>query len=240
MVCWIQSAQSREHGSGGSQMRPLAQLVSLCLVTMAPVTGCREQQSRAASTISETSSAASRDAGRTLDGAIASGGDADEPPFSPDVPVGDTYAAQGRVDLGRRSFERGKWRGDGRGPDEVELQQAITHYNKAIKLDPTFAEAYCGRGEVSLELGQTWIMEDFSKANSALQDAIADYTKAIELDPDNLAAYLGRGSTHQALGDYGPAMVDFESALTIDPGNEDARSRIADLKDEMGLSESGG
>jgi len=154
------------------------------------------------------------------------------------VQTGDTYAAQGRVQQGRRSFGRGKRRDS--GPlDEVELQQAITHYDKAIDLDPTLADAYCGRGDVELELGQAWIADDSNKANSALQDAIADYTKAIELDSQYLAAYLGRGSTHQALGDYGPALADFEKALDLDSGNEDARSRIKALKDEAGMSEDG-
>jgi tetratricopeptide (TPR) repeat protein len=217
-------------------MRPLAQLVSLSVAAIALVTGCREQQSRVRSTVAEATSASSSDTGRTLDDAIASGGEVGEDPLSPDVPTGDTYAAQGRVDRGRQCLERGKRRGD-REPDHVELHQAIAEYNKAIDLDPTLADAYCGRGDVSLELGQIWIEEDLHRANSALQDAVADYTKAIELDPDNLPAHLGRGSTHRTLGDYGPAMADFERALALDPGNEDARSRIAELKEEAGLAE---
>ncbi len=217
-------------------MRPLAQLLSLALFAVAPVTGCREQPSRSLSTVSETSSTAPGDTGRTLDDAIASGGAVDDAPLSPDTRAGDTYAAQGRADRGRQCFERGKRRGEGEA-DHVELHQAIAEYNKAIELDPTLADAYCGRGDVNLELGQIWIEEDLHKANSALQDAVADYTKAIELDPGNLAAHVGRGSTHRTLGDYGPAVVDFERALVLDPGSEDARSRIAEVKEEAGLSE---
>jgi hypothetical protein len=221
---------------GGTPMRHPARAVCLLVCATALVVGCQQQKAQFASGAPEpATSITSNDTGRTVDNAVASGGDA---VLSPDVQTGDTYSAQGQVQLGRRSFGRGQRRGS--GPlDEVELQQAVTHYDKAIALDPTLAEGYCGRGDVRLELGQAWVPDDFSKANSALQDAIADYTKAIELDPQDLAAYLGRGSTHQALRDYGPALADFEKALDCDPGNEDARARIKALKDEAGMSGEG-
>lgn len=218
-------------------MRHPVRALCLVLCAIALVVGCQQQKSGTPSGTSVSAASTTPDeTGRTLDEAVASGGQDSEAALSPDVQTGNTYAAQGQVQQGRRRFGRGQRRGSG-PPDEVELHEAITHYNKAIDLDPTLAEAYCGRGDVRLELGQSWIADNFGKANGALQDAIADYTKAIELDPQYLAAYLGRGSTHQTLGDYGPALVDFESALELDPGNEDARSRIKALKQEAGMSD---
>jgi tetratricopeptide (TPR) repeat protein len=63
-----------------------------------------------------------------------------------------------------------------RGMDSLSLLQhdkAIGDYSEAIRLDPNYANAYCGRGIAYYEV------ENYDKA-------ISDYSEAIRLDP-NLA-----------------------------------------------------
>ena len=54
--------------------------------------------------------------------------------------------------------------------DQGLYEEAISHYEKAIQIDPDYANAYSWRGAAYSMLGQH-------------QTAIADFTKAIQLDP---------------------------------------------------------
>jgi Flp pilus assembly protein TadD len=60
--------------------------------------------------------------------------------------------------------------------------KAFADFNKAIELDPNYAEAYNNRGVAWDHKG------DYDKA-------IADFNKAIELDPNNAEAYKNRKRT---------------------------------------------
>ena len=82
--------------------------------------------------------------------------------------------------------------------------EAISHYDKAIQLDPDFAKAYINRGNSNFQLGQ-------------YQTAITDYTKAIELDPDDALAYINRGITDIEKGQSETATTDFDKAAQLDP-----------------------
>jgi len=81
---------------------------------------------------------------------------------------------------------------------------AITDLNKAIALDPKFANAYVGRGNAELDLEQ-------------YAAAIADYDKAIALDPENGGTYFNRGYTKKVMGNYSGAKADFKLAFKFDP-----------------------
>ena len=51
-----------------------------------------------------------------------------------------------------------------------DWEEALIHYNEAIKLDPDYVEAYNHRGRAKDELGDS-------------KGATEDYNKAIELEP---------------------------------------------------------
>lgn len=61
-----------------------------------------------------------------------------------------------------------------------ETQKAIADLDKAILINPNFAEAYYNRGVVYNELGEN-------------QKAIADYNQAIRINPNYAEAYYNRG-----------------------------------------------
>jgi tetratricopeptide (TPR) repeat protein len=86
-------------------------------------------------------------------------------------------------------------------PDE-----SITHYNKAIELDPRDSLAYRCRGAAYLEKGQ-------------YDKAISDQNKAIELNPGDAWAYNLRGVAYLEKGQYDKAISDYNKAIKISPWN---------------------
>jgi tetratricopeptide (TPR) repeat protein len=92
---------------------------------------------------------------------------------------------------------------------------AITEFNKAIELNPEYAEAYYFRGKAKCDINH-------------YRDAISDYSKAIELDPHYAAAYYERGYAKNHLKDYYGANIDLATAKEIDPFY--ARNTYKDLE----------
>jgi len=87
-------------------------------------------------------------------------------------------------------------------------QQAIEDFDRAIELDPEFAEAYWGRGKTYHGLGN-------------YQRAIEDFNRAIELDPEFAEVYWDRGKTYNELGSRQQALEDWKAAAKL--GNEQAQ-----------------
>ncbi len=78
-------------------------------------------------------------------------------------------------------------------------KDALSDFNKAIELYPSFAEAYFKRGNIKN------LIEDF-------EGAILDYNKAIELNPNLAEAYHNRGLTKFKSGDEQAGNLDFLKA----------------------------
>jgi tetratricopeptide (TPR) repeat protein len=77
---------------------------------------------------------------------------------------------------------------------------AITDFDKAIEINPKYADAYANRG--GAYLGK----RDYDRA-------IADLNKAIELDPKLSPAYYRRGNAHLAKGDQDRAIAEYTMAI---------------------------
>ena len=90
---------------------------------------------------------------------------------------------------------------------EGKNEEAIDHYNKAIRLKPDYAEAYNNRGIAYDELGQ-------------YQMAIENYNGIIRLKPDLIYAcnaYNNRGNVYRKLGQYQMAIQDYNEAIRLKP-----------------------
>jgi tetratricopeptide (TPR) repeat protein len=87
-----------------------------------------------------------------------------------------------------------------------EYAKAIEDCNKAIQLDPQFAEAYFSRGTAHLR------KRDFDSA-------IADYGQAIQIDPKDARAYLNRAMAYLGKCNYDKALADGDQAISLDPRN---------------------
>ena len=88
------------------------------------------------------------------------------------------------------------------------FEGGISHYNKAIKLNPQMLTAYTNRG--------------LSFAHLKRYDkAIADHTKVIELQPRRSFNYFLRGMTYKLADKLDAAMVDCRKAIEIGPPRAD-------------------
>ncbi|MBQ8222891.1 MAG: tetratricopeptide repeat protein [Bacteroidales bacterium] len=80
-----------------------------------------------------------------------------------------------------------------------QFEEAIEHFDKAIKLDDANFEAYFYRGCAKYNIFQK-------------DDALQDYLKTIELNPDYLQAYFNIGLYYRSINDYDMACYYFKIA----------------------------
>ena len=88
--------------------------------------------------------------------------------------------------------------------EEGQYDRAIAYFNKAIEINPKYADAYNNRGNAYAKKGQ-------------YDKAIADYNKAIEINPRFAAAYNNRGNAYMGNGQYDKAISDYNKAIEINP-----------------------
>jgi tetratricopeptide (TPR) repeat protein len=97
----------------------------------------------------------------------------------------------------------------------------MTDFNKAIEIDSGFAEAYCHRGWMYLQL-RKW------------QEAEYDFRKVIELAPMDSSGYKYLGMRFAQEGDYAAARDPWYKAYEINPQSDDIVFKIAILNDDLG------
>ena len=107
---------------------------------------------------------------------------------------------------------------------EADYNEKLKYYDKAIKLNPDYTDAYINRGLVKNEL------QDFD-------GSIADYNKAIELDSKCSLAYNNRGYTKYKKGDYEGALKDYNKAILLNPKLNIALDNKAKLLSEVCMAD---
>lgn len=107
-------------------------------------------------------------------------------------------------------------------------REALINLNKAIELNPNYAEAYRVRGDIHTNNGS------LTNNREGYELALADYNKAIELNPLDVESFNMRGITHNRKGDHGRAIADFSRAVEIDPNYTFAFSNRGDVYMAMG------
>jgi protein O-mannosyl-transferase len=123
------------------------------------------------------------------------------------------------------------------------INEAMYHYNEAIRIIPDFSEVYFNKGNTYARLGQYQIAIDnynesirfkpyYAEAYNARGCAFADtgqylkamenFNEAIRLEKDYGDAYYNRGLTNTKLRQYQLAFEDFNESIRMKPNNSDA------------------
>lgn len=101
--------------------------------------------------------------------------------------------------------------------DLGESELALDDYTQAIRLQPTFAEAYFNRSFVLYKLGRH-------------DDAQHDLDRVIAISPDLAAAYFNRSFIMLQKGLVARAIADVEKALQLEPTNRKYRQHLEELQ----------
>ncbi len=89
------------------------------------------------------------------------------------------------------------------------LKQALDEFDKAIRLKPTYAEAYSARGTIRNALVQN-------------ERAIQDFDEAIRLNPRYAMAYYNRANVYMDIGQFDKALKDYSEMIALEPTNAEA------------------
>lgn len=105
--------------------------------------------------------------------------------------------------------------------DRRDFDHAIRHFDKAIEIDPEFAEAYNQRALAY------YFKEDFDAS-------IHDCQEAIKRMPCHFGAWSDKGHCHAHLGQMRMALTAYRKALQINPHLECIRESVEELEARLG------
>jgi tetratricopeptide (TPR) repeat protein len=138
------------------------------------------------------------------------------------------------------------------------LDEAVTHYRRALQLRQDFAEAHNNLGRALLDLGQfddaaascrraAELKPGYSEAHDTLgsaqlalgrvDDALASYRRALEIEPDFAEAHSNLGNVWLELGRIDEALASHRRALMIDPNLAGAHNNLGNCLRSLGKLE---
>ena len=111
------------------------------------------------------------------------------------------------------------------------IDSAISAFNRALTLDPKYAEAYAALGKAYWVGYQEGIggSESMEKARSACNQAVADAPSLAE-------GYVCLGSVYRGTGQYEKAVAQFQKATALDPTNDAAFRGLAEAYQKLNRS----
>jgi tetratricopeptide (TPR) repeat protein len=102
-----------------------------------------------------------------------------------------------------------------------KVQEAIGHYEQAIRIRPDYADAHYNLGNALLQAGR-------------LQDAISHYEQAVRIRPDYADAHYNLGVALKDQGKAPEAMAHYEQALRINPDYAEAHCNLGVALQQVG------
>lgn len=100
-------------------------------------------------------------------------------------------------------------------------RRAIQQLDRAIELNPSYANSYFNRGELYFETGD-------------YEQAIDDYSKAIEITPDDPQYYNSRAHSRFMIEDHLAALEDYETAAEMATDSATYQTDLADARQYLG------
>lgn len=126
--------------------------------------------------------------------------------------TGDNDVAQFNLGLVRRS--------------EGRLDEALAHYERAVKIRPAYAEAQNNIAEILI-------------ANNQMADALPHLAEALQLRPDLVDANVNLGIARAAIGQLDAAEAAFRSAVRLAPDNVPALEGLGTTLSQLGRPDEG-
>ncbi|HTM51664.1 MAG TPA: tetratricopeptide repeat protein [Bryobacteraceae bacterium] len=102
--------------------------------------------------------------------------------------------------------------------------RALSCYDRALQINPHFAEAWSNKGNVIRDSGR-------------LEEALACYAQAVASDPELDLAWHNKGATHDMLAQAPEALACLEKAIALNPHNVMAWSSKGVALDHLGRNE---
>lgn len=94
--------------------------------------------------------------------------------------------------------------------DQGRVEEAVTHFNKTIQLDPQFTEAYNNLANAYILQGQ-------------IDKALINYRIALDIDPNNPTLHTNLANALVKRWELEEALLHYGQALRLDPGNQETR-----------------
>ncbi len=104
------------------------------------------------------------------------------------------------------------------------VEESAGYFERAIKIDPTFAPAYLGLANAARELG-TVLMG--APPYETRPKVISAARKALELDPDLAEAHVLLANVQQQQWQWADAEAEYRRALELNPNDADAHAALA-------------
>ncbi len=104
------------------------------------------------------------------------------------------------------------------------IEESIAYFDRAIKLDPTFAPAYVGLASAFRELGTVFVG---APPDQTRPKVISAARKALELDPDLAEAHVLLADVLQQQWHWADADAEYRQALELNPNDAEAHARLA-------------
>ena len=96
-------------------------------------------------------------------------------------------------------------------------EQAVTHFRRALELDPQFILAHINQGDALTALG-------------AYEGAVASYSKALQLGHSSAEVHNALGNALNVLGRTGEAAASYGKALQLRPDYAEAHRNLSVIK----------
>jgi serine/threonine-protein kinase len=110
------------------------------------------------------------------------------------------------------AYLRGRYYWNMRSEDGIA--KAIDHFNRALELDPLYAQAYTGLADALVTLGD---MLYLMPSQDAFAKAEAASLRALDLDPSQAEAHATLGHLRTHAWRWAEAETEFQSALAFNP-----------------------
>jgi eukaryotic-like serine/threonine-protein kinase len=115
-----------------------------------------------------------------------------------------------------------------RGHDKKSIQSALDYFGQAVKTDPSFALAYAGVADASLQ------MYKMTNESNWTQKALAAAQQAQQLNDKLPEVHATLGSVYRAEGKYPEAIAELTRALSLAPNSAEFYRRLGDVYIDSG------